>query len=306
MTKSNLSRRALSIVAASVIALSACGGNSPVASTNDAFVVNGTAYSLDSFETLLSDLVKNRQLEASANGQASKEDAVSVMRTLLRYEAYKQYLSDNGLSESESDRSKVEEEASSSEGFSSFPQYLQDLLINLNVAQLTMEKFKAYPASTLEKLYNESPASTGVMCMSHILLKTEDDAREVLKELKNGADFAELAKKRSVEPAAQQSGGSLSADEEPCTDLSFFQQQFDGTFMKGAVAAKAGVPTGPVKTQFGYHIILNHSYDDIKDSLIKVASSKPSASNMVGYLATADISVNPMYGVWNGAMATID
>jgi parvulin-like peptidyl-prolyl isomerase len=293
-------------VAASAIVLSACGGNSPVASTKDAFVINGSSYSLDSFETLLSDLVKNQQLEASSNGQASKEDAINVMRTLLRYEAYKQYLANNNIEEAVSDRSKVQEEASSSEGFITFPQYLQDLLVNLNVAQLTMEKFKAHSASTLEKLYNESPASTGVMCMSHILLNTEKDALDVLKELKKGADFAELAKKRSIEPAAKQTGGSLSGDEEPCTDLAFFQQQFDGTFMKGAVAAKAGVPTGPVKTQFGFHIILNRPYNDIKESLIKAASAKPSVSNMVGYVATADISINPTYGVWNGAMSTID
>lgn len=306
MTKSSLSRRALSIVAASAIALSACGGNSPVASAKDAFVVNGVSYSLDSFETLLTDLVKNQQLEAGSNGQASKQDAISVMRTLLRYEAYKQYLADNNIEETAADRSKVEEQATSSEGFSSFPKYLQDLLINLNVAQLTMEKFKAYSASTLENLYNESPASTGVMCMSHIVLKTEKDARDVLKELQGGADFAELAKKRSTEPAAKQSGGSLAADDEPCTDLSFFQQQFDGDFMKGAVAAKAGVPTGPVKTQFGYHIILNHPYSEIKESLVKVAATKPSVSNLAGYLATADVSVNSTYGVWNGAMSTID
>jgi len=306
VTKSSLSRRALSLVAASAIALSACGGNSPVASSNDAFVVNGVSYSVDSFETLLTDLVKNQQLEAGSNGQASKQDAISVMRTLLRYEAYKQYLADNNIEETSADRSKVEEQATSSEGFSSFPQYLQDLLINLNVAQLTMEKFKAYSASTLEELYDDSPASTGVMCMSHILLKTEKDARDVLKELQDGTDFAELAKKRSIEPAAKQSGGSLAADDEPCTDLSFFQQQFDGDFMKGAVAAKAGVPTGPVKTQFGYHIILNHPFSEIKESLIKVAGTKPSVSNLAGYLATVDVSINPTYGVWNGAMSTID
>lgn len=306
MTKSTLSRRALAFVAASALALSACGGNSPVASANDAFVVNGTSYSLDSFETLLSDLVKNQQLEASSNGQASKKDAVSVMRTLLRYEAYKQYLVENKLTESTADRTKVEQQATGSEGFSSLPKYLQDLLVNLNVAQVTMEKFKAYSPEKLKELYNESPASTGVLCMSHILLKTEKDARSVLKELSDGANFEDVAKKRSIEPAAKQTGGLLSADDGKCTDLSYFQQQFDPDFMKGAVAAQPGVPTGPVKTQFGYHIILNHAYDDIKDSLALIASAKPSVSNMVGYLATADISVNPTYGVWNGAMATID
>lgn len=305
MTKSSLSRRLLAAIAVSAAVLSACGGSSPVASTNDAFVVNGTSYSLDAFETLLDDLVKSRQLQPDANGQASKEDALSVMRTLIRYEAYKQYLTANNMVEAAADRAQIEKDAPMSEGFSEFPKGLQDVLINLNVAQATIAKFKTLTASKLKELYNESPASTGVLCMSHILLKTEDDAKKVLKELQDGAKFEDLAKKRSIEPAAKTSGGSLSADEEPCTSLSYFQQQFDPDFMTGAVSAKAGVPTGPVKTQFGYHIILSHPYDDVKDSLLKVAAEKPNESNLVGFLAASDVSINPTYGVWNGATFTI-
>lgn len=306
MTKSSLSRRALAVVAASALVLSACGGNSPVASSKDAFVINGTAYPLKDFESLLADLVKNKQLDAAPNGQATKEDTLSVMRTLLRYEAYKQYIAENNLSEASAERKKIEAEAGASESFTALPKYVQELLINLNVAQATIEKFKAQSPATLKELYNTMPASTGVVCLSHILVETEDEARDVLKELSGGAKFADVAKKRSIEPAAKKSGGSLATDDEACTDLTVFQQQFDGDFMKGAVAAKAGVPTGPVKTQFGYHIILNHPYDEIKESLNKVATAKPSTSILVGYMAAADIKVNSTYGVWNGAMATIE
>ena len=199
----------------------------------------------------------------------------------------------------------MEAEAAADESFSALPDYLQELLINLSLAQVTMGKFKAFAAAELKALYNEAPASTGVLCLSHILLETEEDAKEVLKELSNGAKFADVAKKKSIEPAAKESGGSLQSDEEPCTDLTFFQQQFDSDFMAGAVGAKAGVPTGPVKTQFGYHIILSQPYDTIKDSLARVSAVKPSVSNLAGYMATVDISVNSTYGVWNGATATI-
>ncbi len=306
MTKSSISRRFAALVAVSALGLSACGGSSPVASANDAFVVNGTAYSLDTFEQLIVDLVDNQQLEAANAGKPSKEDVISVMRTLIRYEAYRQYLAENGLTESAEDRANVEKEAAASEGFSSLPEYLQTLLIDLSVAQATMSKFKALPAATLEKMYNASPASTGVMCMSHILVKTEDEANAVLKEIGGGAKFADVAKRKSIEPNADKSGGALENNDEPCTDLTFFQQQFDADFMAGAIKAKAGVPSGPVKSQFGFHIILNRPYDEIKTSLIKVAAERPGVSNMAGYLATADVSVNSKYGVWNGATTTID
>lgn len=307
MTKSSFSRRALSLVAASAVVLSACGGNSPISSPRDAFTINGVSYSNDSLNTLLTDLIKNKQLEPSSNGQASKDDTLSVIRTILRFEAYKAYLKENSLSEDEAVRTSITSEARSSDTFTTLPEYVQELLINLNVAQATIEKFEAYSSAKLKELYNQAPASTGVLCMSHILVKTEKQARAILQELAAGAKFADVAKAKSIEPSAKESGGSLSTTEgESCEDLTLYQAQFDSDFLKAAVAAKAGVPTGPVKTQFGYHIILNHAYDDIKDSLNRVATANPSTSIMVGYLATADISLNPTYGVWNGAMSAIE
>jgi peptidyl-prolyl cis-trans isomerase C len=80
----------------------------------------------------------------------------------------------------------------------------------------------------------------------HILLETEAQAREVIKELKGGADFAELAKSKSKGPSGT-SGG----------DLGFFGEgQMVPAFSKAAFAMKAGEITDePVQTQFGWHVI---------------------------------------------------
>ena len=303
--KTPLTRRIVCTVALAAVVLSSCGGASPVASANDAFVVNGVSYSLDDFETLISDLVENRQMEEERNGQPSKENAVSVLRTLIRYEAYRQYLDRYGLSESDSDRQKVEQDAAADEQFGALPEYMKELLINLSVAQATISKFKAHSSAEIKNLYEKSPASSGVLCLSHILVKTEDEANAVLKELAAGADFADVARKKSIEPGVDQSGGVLAADDEPCSDISFFQQQFDSNFMVGAVAAKAGVPSGPVKTQFGFHVILNRAYDDIKSSLEKVATEQSSSSNLAGFVAASDISVNSRFGVWNSGISDV-
>lgn len=81
---------------------------------------------------------------------------------------------------------------------------------------------------------------------SHILLKTEDDAKAVIAEIKKGGDFAELAKKKSTGPSAS-SGG----------DLGFFGKgQMVPAFEAAAFALKKGEVTDkPVKTQFGWHVI---------------------------------------------------
>ena len=80
----------------------------------------------------------------------------------------------------------------------------------------------------------------------HILLKSEADAKQVIKELDKGADFAELAKKRSTGPSGRNGG-----------DLGWFSaKEMVPQFAAAVAKMKKGTYTEtPVKTQFGYHVI---------------------------------------------------
>lgn len=80
---------------------------------------------------------------------------------------------------------------------------------------------------------------------SHILLETEEEAREVAALLADGADFAELARARSTGPSGPEGG-----------DLGWFGpgamvQPFEEAVMTLAV----GEVSGPVQTRFGWHVI---------------------------------------------------
>jgi len=99
------------------------------------------------------------------------------------------------------------------------------------------EKYKAYAASV--------PGQEEVSAR-HILLKTEAEAKAVVVELKKGVDFAELAKRRSIDPAAS-SGG----------DLGYFtKDQMVPEFSQAAFSLKKGeITEAPVKTSFGWHVI---------------------------------------------------
>lgn len=81
---------------------------------------------------------------------------------------------------------------------------------------------------------------------SHILLETEEQGIEVLKELSNGADFAELARERSTGPTGPRGG-----------DLGYFTRDaMVEPFSTAAFALEIGaVGPDPVKTQFGWHVI---------------------------------------------------
>jgi peptidyl-prolyl cis-trans isomerase C len=79
----------------------------------------------------------------------------------------------------------------------------------------------------------------------HILVETEDEAKAIEAELKKGADFAELAKKKSKDPGASDGG-----------DLGFFtKDQMVPEFSAVAFSLEPGKISDPVKTQFGWHII---------------------------------------------------
>jgi peptidyl-prolyl cis-trans isomerase C len=89
-------------------------------------------------------------------------------------------------------------------------------------------------------------ASVSQIRASHILLKTEEEARKILERLKKGEDFAKIARKISIDPGSAKNGG----------DLGFFSAgQMVPEFEAAAVKLKPGEISKPVKTKFGYHII---------------------------------------------------
>ena len=79
----------------------------------------------------------------------------------------------------------------------------------------------------------------------HILVKEEKLALDLLEQIKNGADFGKLAKKHSICPSGKRGG-----------DLGEFRQgQMVPAFDKVVFSCRVLEPTGPLHTQFGYHII---------------------------------------------------
>lgn len=81
---------------------------------------------------------------------------------------------------------------------------------------------------------------------SHILLESEEDAKKVIAELKNGGDFAELAKTYSTGPTGENGG-----------ELGWFQpENMVPEFSAVLASLEVGNSTAdPVQTEFGWHVI---------------------------------------------------
>ncbi|MGI9380070.1 MAG: peptidylprolyl isomerase [Methyloligellaceae bacterium] len=79
----------------------------------------------------------------------------------------------------------------------------------------------------------------------HILVKTEDEAKTIKKEIDGGADFVKLAKEKSTGPSGPQGG-----------DLGYFTRgRMVPEFEQAAFGLKSGSVSEPIKTQFGWHLI---------------------------------------------------
>ncbi|MBI5320674.1 peptidylprolyl isomerase [Bradyrhizobium sp.] len=113
---------------------------------------------------------------------------------------------------------------------------------------LAAEGKAATTEEAMKKVYEEAAKQiTGEaeVRARHILVETEAEAKAVVEELKKGADFAELAKKKSKDPGASDGG-----------DLGFFtKDQMVPEFSAVAFTLEPGKISDPVKSQFGWHVI---------------------------------------------------
>jgi peptidyl-prolyl cis-trans isomerase C len=117
---------------------------------------------------------------------------------------------------------------------------MDNLLASEGKAATTDENMKKVYEDAAKQITGEAEVHA-----RHILVETEAEAKAVEDELKKGADFAELAKKKSKDPGAADGG-----------DLGFFtKDQMVPEFSAVAFALEPGKISDPVKSQFGWHVI---------------------------------------------------
>jgi peptidyl-prolyl cis-trans isomerase C len=115
---------------------------------------------------------------------------------------------------------------------------------------LAQEVKKAVTEEAMKKLYDETVSNLAPeleVRARHILVETEDEAKKVVERLEKGEDFAKLAAELSKDPGSGKEGG----------DLGYFaKDRMVKEFADVAFATEKGKRAAPVKSQFGWHIIL--------------------------------------------------
>lgn len=149
-----------------------------------------------------------------------------------------------------------------------------EMLANFNVAKIlekievTDEELKAYFDENKEQFVRPESVSA-----SHILVAEEDKAKEIMKSIESGeVSFEDAARNNSTCPSGQ-NGGALGE---------FTKGQMVPEFDKAVFSMEVGELRGPVKTQFGYHIIKltakneasEMAFDEVKGQLSNTVLSE--------------------------------
>ena len=189
----------------------------------------------------------------------SKEKLDEIKKSFKSDEEYKNALKAAGVTE----ESFLEELKPAIISNAVYEEVVKDVTV-------TDEEIKTYYDSN-QNSYTESPNKVKP---AHILVKTEEEAKDIIARLDKGEDFAKLAAEKGTD-ATKDTGGDLGW-------IEYTSNQYDKTFLMSAISLKKGEYTKtPVSTKFGFHVIkcldkeeypvrpLEEVKEDVKDVLLE-------------------------------------
>ncbi len=236
--------------------ISACATSASSDKTKDNVVarVNGEVITKDELYEVL----------VKENGEAALNSL--IVNKIIELEAKNQ---DITIAEEDIQKEidKLAEPYGGEEGFTQFleiygyslDEIKNNIKTNLNIKKLLEPNIKI-EENEIKSYFDENKESFDTkeqVKASHILVDSEDKAKEVKEKLLNGEDFSELAKNYSIDTANNQQGG----------ELGFFARgEMVPEFENAAFSLKVGEISEPVKTEFGYHIIKVEDKEQAKEA----------------------------------------
>ncbi len=240
------------------------------------------------------------RLAAAGAQDGLSTQSAAIVEALVRNELSAQYLADRGIPVSDSDRADMRARLEAEQQWQTTPPAVQDALVEINAVN---ERFRSQfsNADQARKTYEAQGVGSGVACVSHILVATEDEANAVLDRLEAGEPFEALAAELSIDQGSAQNGGGY-----PCEPTEQWQGSVVPEYANGAIAATVGVPTEPVQSQFGYHVMLVRPYE-AEAATINAALGFDDAAYQAALadLGSGSVTIDSRYGRWDPATGTV-
>lgn len=229
------------------------GGPQIVAVGETIATVNGKPISKAAFE-ILADEVNERRGE-------NKVPDEKIVEELIKRELLSQEMSTSEKLKDPKLAAKIEN--------------AQRMMLSQAAAEAFIESVQVNDAD-LKKEYDErvGPMKNAEFRAKHILVETEQAAKDIIAKLAKGEKFEALAKKNSKDPGSKDKGGELGW---------FSPQQMVQPFSDAVMKLKNGETTQtPVQSQFGWHVIVREEsreqapppFDAVKDQLKSMVQTK--------------------------------
>ncbi len=247
--------------------------------------VNGTGITFDQWQNAFSNAISRYDDKTISSMDQSLINSFkkNILEQIINYELVFQQAEKEKVKISQDDINleidKIKDNFSSPEEFNevlkanklTLTQLKDDIKRQLMIQYILEEARNKINITDDELLehYNENQESffeSEKIYARHILVETEEEAKSIIGQLKEGIiDFAELAKEKSICPSAENGG-----------DLGFFAKgQMVKEFEDVAFSLEAGEISDIVKTEFGYHIIkceekkeaYNPTFEEVKDQI---------------------------------------
>lgn len=228
--------------------------------------------------TPISQATLDAYMDVANRSRPGKIDPTAALDDLVVTELAIQQANKEGVAEREDIKKQIEEAAK-----------------KIVLTAWTREKSEAMKVTDdeLKAAYekNMKDQATDEYKARHILVKEEDEAKALIKELEGGADFEKLAKEKSTGPSGPNGG-----------DLGWFKAQtMVPPFAKAVESMKKGeISKEPVKTNFGWHVIKLEdqrpaklpSLDSMKPQLKRMLVQEKMIAYIDSLKDTAEITIN--------------
>jgi hypothetical protein len=151
--------------------------------------------------------------------------------------------------------------------------------------------------------YDAGIESGGTICISGIVVETEDTANRVADELVDGADFAELLAVENLDPSLGSAGGDIG-----CISSDQLTEAVDVEFVQVAAALSADDPIAvsplfdPEGNEFAWVVLKFRPFAELSAA---DADTVTAAIDSAARLADADIFVDPRYGTFDAATGQV-
>ena len=317
----------LAIAALTVLALSACAALTGSGDPNVAATVEGTEVLVseveERYEQAKTQPQVAQQLEADTSGAFQSQLQAQILTQLVLSELLEQWAEELDITASDQDvadeREALIEQLGGQEAFDQAvgESGLSEEDVNDQIRQRVLQNKIADSVSEdvditdedIAKFYEDNAeARFGPKATArHILVKEKAKAEQIMADLEGGGDFAKLAKKESTDTGSAQNGGELPE---------FGRGQMVAPFEEAVFDAKKGELVGPVKTEFGYHVIevldvskgqsLDEVSEEIRSELAETQEGELLTKVLGERTKEAEVTVNPRFGTWNAESQQVE